>query len=245
MGSKGKRLLIKWIMVGLVIAVVLGISYYFLETYTVKTVYVEGNIHYTEDEIRGMVMEGALGNNSLYLSMKYKNKGVENIPFVDVMNVEVLSPDTIKIVVYEKALAGYIEFLDTYIYFDRDGYVVESSGIKTAGVPQIAGLSFDFAVLGEKLPVADEAVFESIMTITKLLSKYELNSDKIYFRSGNEIVLFFGDIRVALGKAVGLEDKIMAIPTFLEGLEGKKGTLRLENYSEEEKLTVFEAEDVM
>ena len=245
MQSKGKRLLIKWIAVGFVIAVVLGVSYYFLDTYTIKTVYVEGNIHYTEDEIKEMVMEGAMGNNSLFLSMKYKNKGVENIPFVDVMNVEILSPDTIKIMVYEKALAGYIEFLDTYIYFDRDGYVVESSGIKTAGVPQIAGLNFDYAVLGQRLPVADEEVFESIMTITKLLGKYELSSDKIYFRSGDEIVLFFGDIKVALGKAIDLEDKIMAIPTFLEGLEGKRGTLRLENYSEEEKLTVFEAEDVM
>ena len=245
MRSKGNRLLIKWIIVLIIIASVLGVSYYFLNTYTIKAVYVEGNIHYTQEEIKEMVMEGALGNNSLYLSLKYKNKGVENIPFVDVMDVEILSPDTIKIVVYEKALAGYIEFLDTYIYFDRDGYVVESSGVKTAGVPQIAGLTFDYAVLGQKLPVEDEEIFESIMTITKLLTKYEINADKIYFRSGGEIVLFFEDIKVALGKAQHLEDKIMAIPTFLKELEGKKGTLRLENYSEEEKMTVFEAEEVM
>lgn len=242
MRNRNNRLLIKWIVIGIVIAACLGVSYYYLDTYTVSTVHVEGNIHYTDEEIKDMVMEGVLGNNSLYLSAKYKDKGVENIPFVDVMDVEILAPDTIKIVVYEKALAGYIEFLDTYIYFDRDGYVVESSSVKTVGVPQIAGLSFDYAVLGEKLPVADEEVFESIMTITKLLGKYELISDKIYFRGGKEIVLFFGDIKVALGKATSLEDKIMAIPTFLKELEGKKGTLRLENYSEEEKMTVFEAE---
>ena len=117
-------------------------------------------MHYTEDQIKSFVMEGFLGNNSLYLSLKYKNKGVENIPFVDVMDVSILSPDTIKITVYEKALAGYVKYLDTYLYFDKDGYVVESSSIKTVGVPQITGLEFDHIVLGEPLPVEDQTVFD-------------------------------------------------------------------------------------
>ena len=90
--------------------------------YTVRTVYVEGNVHYTEDEIMEIVMSGPLGDNSLYLSLKYRDRGIQDIPFVDVMNVSILAPDTIKITVYEKALAGYVKYLDTYMYF----------GIKTA-----------------------------------------------------------------------------------------------------------------
>ena len=96
-------------------AAVLGAGYYIRAAYTVRTVYVEGNVHYTEDEIKAIVMDGFLGDNSLYLSLKYKNKGIEGIPFVDVMNVEVLTPDTIKIIVYEKALTGYVSYLDAYI----------------------------------------------------------------------------------------------------------------------------------
>ena len=95
--------------------------------YTIQTVYVEGNVHYTEDEIKAIVMDGFLGDNSLYLSLKYKNKGIEGIPFVDVVDVSILSPDTVKIIVYEKTLTGCVRYLDTYVYFDRDGYVVESS----------------------------------------------------------------------------------------------------------------------
>ena len=101
--------------------------------YTVRTVYVEGNVHYTEDEIMEIVMSGPLGDNSLYLSLKYRDRGIQDIPFVDVMNVSILAPDTIKITVYEKALAGYVKYLDTYMYFDKDGYVVESSGRAAAG----------------------------------------------------------------------------------------------------------------
>ncbi len=141
MRQKKKR---KWPIVLMVLtcvsAVVLGAGYYVLGTYTIQNVYVEGNIHYTREQIQDIVMDGPLGNNSLYLSLKYRNRGVEDIPFVDVMDVSILSPDTIKITVYEKALAGYVAYMDSYMYFDKDGYVVESSRVKTDGVPQITGL---------------------------------------------------------------------------------------------------------
>lgn len=188
-------------------------------------------------------MDGPLGNNSLYLSLKYKNKGIEDIPFVDVMDVSILSPDTIRITVYEKALAGYVEYMDSFMYFDKDGYVVESSQIRTEGVPQITGLQFSSCTLGQKLPVEREDIFAGIMDLTKLLSKYELSPDRIYFRDYTEITLYFGDVRVALGAGNDLEEKLMVLPTFLENLEGKKGVLRMENYNIDAKTTVFEMDE--
>ena len=104
--SKGKRAIRLLAVAAVLTAVILGAGYYIRSTYTVRTVYVEGNVHYTEDEIKEIVMDGLLGDNSLYLSLKYRNKGIEGIPFVDVMDVSVLAPDTIKITVYEKMLTG-------------------------------------------------------------------------------------------------------------------------------------------
>lgn len=228
-----KRRGMKLLVVLVIAAGILGGGYYVLGTYTVKNVYVEGNVHYTEEEIKAIVMDGPFGNNSLYLSMKYENKGVENIPFVDVMDVSILSPDTVKITVYEKALAGYVKYLDTYMYFDKDGCVVESSSVKTVGVPQITGLTFDHIVLGEPLPVENTEVFNTILNLTKLLNKYELTADKIYFHSSNEITIYFGDVKVALGKEdASMEDKIMLLPGFLPDLKGKSGILQMENYEE-------------
>lgn len=228
-----KRVGIKILVAAVVVAALFGVAYYVIHTYTVKTVYVEGNVHYTEEEIKSFVMDGPLGNNSLYLSMKYKNKGVENIPFVDVMDVSILAPDTVKITVYEKALAGYVKYLDTYMYFDKDGYVVECSDVRTAGVPQITGLTFDHMVLGELLPIENPEVFGTILNLTKLLNKYELTADKIYFHTSGDITVYFGDVRVTLGAdQTGLEDKIMLLPNFLKELEGKSGTLQMEKYDE-------------
>lgn len=239
--SKRKRIII-WLAVLLgIMAVILGGAFYIWKTYTIRTVYVEGNVHYTQEEIQNIVMSGPLGDNSLYLSFKYRNKGVENIPFVDVMDVSILSPDTIKIKVYEKALAGYVKYLDTFMYFDKDGCVVECSNVKTVGIPQIAGLTFDHMVLGEMLPVENPEVFNRIMDITRLLAKYELTADKIYFHSSGDITIYFGSVKVALGSdGKYQEDKVMHLPELLQKVEGRSGTFRMENYSEDNTNITFE-----
>lgn len=231
--KKGKTFLKILLILIFVMALCCGAAYYVLTTYKVENVYVEGNVHYTQEEIKNFVMSGRLGDNSLYLSVKYKNKDITDIPFVDVMNVDILSPDTIKITVYEKALAGYVSYMDSCMYFDKDGYVVESSTVKTVGVPQITGLSFDHVVLGEPLIEDNPEIFEDILDVTKLLNKYDITADKIYFHSTGEITVYFGDVKVSLGAADDtLEDKIMLLPVFLPELEGKKGTLQMEEYDE-------------
>lgn len=164
-----------------VVAAALGGVCYVLQTHTVRTVYVEGNLHYTKEEIQDMVMKGSLGNNSLYLSFAYKDKQITDIPFIASLSVQVLSPDTVKIQVFEKSLAGYVEYLNHYMYFDKEGIVVESSAIRTEGVPQITGLTFDYVVLNQPLPVEDSNIFYTILNVTKILTKNNLNAERIYF----------------------------------------------------------------
>lgn len=224
-------------------AAVFGLCFYLITAYKVTTVYVDGNIHYSNEEVMNMVMTGWLGDNSLYLAMKYKNKGIEGIPFVEKMDVNVLSPDTIRINVYEKALAGYIEYLGRYIYFDKDGIAVESSDMRTKGIPQVTGLDFGYVVLYEPLPVEEEEIFKNILNITQLLGKYELAADKIFFDSDAALTLFFGDVRVNLGKSKILDEKMMRLQYILPELEGKKGTLSMENMDEEDKNVTFHSDE--
>ena len=243
MYNSGRKIKIFIILLLVLGAALTGGIYYIRETYTVRTVYVDGNLHYTEEEIRDIVMEGPLGDNSLYLSLKYKNRGIAGVPFVDVMDVSILTPDTIRITVYEKAVIGYIRYMDTYMYFDKDGYVVESSSVKTAGIPQITGLVFDHMVIGEALSVDNPEVFGDILNVTKLLNKYELAADKIYFQTSGEITLYFGEVKIALGNdSRYLEDKLMLLPEFLPRLEGETGTLQMEKYDDDAGKYTFKPE---
>lgn len=209
------------------IAAVLGILYFLLDRYTIHTVYVEGNLHYTTDEIKEIVMEGPLGGNSLYLSLKYKNKGVDDIPFIDAMDVKILSPDTIRITVYEKALAGYVLYLGRYMYFDKDGTIVESSDIKTVGIPQITGLEFEHIVVGKELPVEDTAIFNKILDVTQVLEKYGLVADRLYFNSAKELTIYFGQVRVVVGEEGLPNEKAALLKNLLPKVEGKSGVLKL------------------
>lgn len=215
-----------------VLTVILGIIYFILITCKVDKVIVEGNKHYSAQEIKMMVMNGPYADNSVYLSLKYKNQDIENIPFIEKMNVKVLSKDSIKISVYEKALAGYVEYLGRYMYFDKDGIIVEASKVKTKGIPMVSGLHFDHVILYEKLPVEDDTIFQNILMITQLLNKYDVIADKIYFDDEYHVTLSYNKVKVMLGEMNNLDEKMMQLPYILPELEGKSGTLDMENYTE-------------
>lgn len=234
-----EKVLIALAVVCLIAAILVITVLCLLEIYKVKTVYVEGNVHYSSSEIRDMVMVGDLGDNSIYLSLKYKNKTIEDVPFISAMNVEIVSPDTIKITVYEKSLAGCVEHLGEYMYFDRDGMVVECSPNMTEGVPVVTGLSFESVVLYEPLPVANEEVFEMILTISQLYKKYEMEAQMIQFTTGGNIIVHTDGIKAAMGKGENIDDKVMTLASIMPDLLGQAGTVKLENYTKDSKNVIF------
>lgn len=238
--DRGKRTLILSAAFLFILAVLIAGYIYIIQNYTVTTVYVDGNVHYTNEEIMDMVMGGRFGNNSLFLSLKYKDKGMENIPFIQAMDVTIEAKDTIRITVYEKALAGYVSYLGQYIYFDKDGIVVETSTEKTAGIPQVTGLKFDHVILHERLPVEKVEVFDEILNITQRLDKYSMSADRIYFDSDYQVTLVFGEAKVALGLDGYMDEKIMKLQYILPNLIGEKGTLDMREYSEDTKSYSFE-----
>lgn len=240
---KKKKFLIVCSVILFVLLVLFFCINYLLTAFRIENVLVEGNIHYTNEEIEAYVLKGDYSNNSLYISHKYKDKGVEDIPFVETIDVKVISRDTIKITVYEKTLAGYIAYLGRYIYFDKDGIVVESSLVKTQGVPEVVGVDFEYVILHEKLPAKDDELFKKVLDVTKLMSKYGVDAEKMYFADDGRIVLYKNEITINLGKEDNLDIKIMNLPSILINLEGKKGTLRMENYDEGTKRVSFEVKD--
>lgn len=240
--GKGKRTLILSVTLFLLLTILIAGYEYIIHNYTVTTVYVEGNVHYTNEEIMEMVMGGRLGNNSLFLSLKYKDKGMEDIPFIQAMDVEIEAKDTIRIIVYEKALAGYVSYLGRYVYFDKDGIVVETSMEETPGIPQVTGLSFDHVILHEPLPVERPEVFDEVLNITQQLARYSMSADRIYFDPEYQVTLMFGEAKVALGDDQYIDEKIMKLQYILPDLIGKKGTLNMREYSEDTKSYSFEQE---
>lgn len=222
-----------------IIFLILLVIYYLLVNYKVENVYVEGNEHYTAEQVKNIVEKGRFGDNSIFLSLKYTNKSVTGIPFIEKMDVDVLDKNSIKITVYEKTLAGYVEYLGKYMYFDKDGVIVESSNLKTYGIPLVTGLTFDHFVMYEPLPVENDTIFQDILNMTQMLNKYGIEPDKINYDSDYNMTLYFDNVRVSLGTDELLEEKIQRIQAIVPELEGASGILMMDNYSSNKQNITF------
>lgn len=236
-----QRALLKIIIISSVITVLCVAVLVIKIMFTVTNIEVVGNEHYTAEEIQNFVIKNERDKNSIFLNMKYnKRKNIEDIPFIERMDVKILSPNKIRIEVYEKALAGYVEYLGHYMYFDREGIIVESSSRQIEGIPFVAGLDFDYIKLHEKLPVDDDRIFATILTITQLLSKYNIKTDMIYFNNDEEITLHFGETRVLIGSNKYIDEKINELSLVLPKLPEYSGVLHMENYTGEGGKFTFE-----
>ncbi len=227
------------LIVGTVIAVIFAVLLFIYVFFKVRTVTVEGSTRYTNEQIAGFVMTGFLGDNSLVLSMRYRDKTVRDVPFIEKMDVAVVSHDAIHIKVYERSIAGYIDYLGRYIYFSREGTVVESSDERLTDIPEIVGLKFDSITLYQKLPLEDNSIFARVLNTTQLLQKYDLQADKIYFDDNGKMSIYFGNIRVSVGGEDYMDEKISNISRILPSLADKKGTLEMAQYTPDTKYITF------
>ena len=136
---KKKKINFKWIIAGIAAFVAIFSVLIAVGIFRVDKVEVTGNSYYTEAEIEKLVM--GENRNSLYLVFLYDYLDGKDIPFVDSVEVSMVSPSHVKIRVYEKTLIGYVEYMGSNLYFDKDGTVVESSTEVLEGVPCIKCLN--------------------------------------------------------------------------------------------------------
>ena len=100
------------------------------------------------------------------------------------------------------------------------------------------GLDFKQVVLYEPLPV-DSSVFQNILSLSNLLKKYSINADKMLYESDLDVVLYLGNVRVRLGNASNLEEKINCLSGMQSGLQGLSGVLYLDSYDPDGSNTTF------
>ena len=122
--------------------------------------------------------------------------------------------------------------MNSYMYFDKDGIIVESANEALLGVPLVTGLKFGQIILYQKLPLEKEEIFPEILALTQILTMNEMQVDRIEFGPYDEITLYMGDLEVLLGSGGNLNDKISELNSMLPQLEGHGGILHLEEYDD-------------
>lgn len=231
---KKRRKIGLYILLMLILLIAAGV-FIVMNVFTVENVVVEGNELYSSTQIENMVLNDEYSWNSLYVDLKYRFVDIGEVPFVDTMEVSLDNPHTVHIKVYEKGMLGYlyINSIGQNAYFDKDGFVVETSTEVIDGVPKITGISCEEVVLYEKLQLENSDILRDLLNLTQTLKKYNLLPDEIQYDSNMEPVLYYGTIQVKIGSEDNLSQKVVRLSIILPQLDGLSGTLHLETWTPE------------
>ncbi len=231
---KKRRKIGLYILLILILLIAAGV-FIVMNVFTVENVVVEGNELYSSTQIENMVLNDEYSWNSLYVDLKYRFVDIGEVPFVDTMEVSLDNPHTVHIKVYEKGMLGYlyINSIGQNAYFDKDGFVVETSTEVIDGVPKITGISCEEVVLYEKLQLENSDILRDLLNLTQTLKKYNLLPDEIQYDSNMEPVLYYGTIQMKIGSEDNLSQKVVRLSIILPQLDGLSGTLHLETWTPE------------
>ena len=186
--EKGKISLIKKLFIFiLVIIAIWGILH--TRLFGVKNIVIINNNHLTEEEI--ISMSGVNQGDNIYKrsSKEIKDSLFENA-YIEDATIKKKLPNTIEINIVERNINYMIQFSDTYVYLNNQGYMLEQTTEK-ANVPIIVGLSTDqnSVVIGSRLNTDDLSKMNKIIKICELakvnelsefISKIDISNEKNY-----------------------------------------------------------------
>lgn len=229
----------------LIVVLLIAIAFLIIwNVFTVKNVTVVGNELYSSEQIEDMVLNDEYSWNSLYVVLKYQLMGTGDVPFVDTMEISLEDPHSIQISVYEKGILGcfYIETIGQYAYFDKDGFVVETSTEEIKDVPKVTGITCEEVVLYEQLPLEQEGLLKNLLNLSQILKKYDLLPQEIHYDENLEPTLTYYGSKVVIGSDEYLSQKIVRLSEILPQLSGLYGTLYLDTWTPDTTDIVYKRE---
>lgn len=192
---------------------------------------VYGNNQCTEEEVANMIFENTDDTRFLYAWFKEKTKPHRELARLESYELKFDGIQTAEIIVKENKMIGCVNYMESYLYFDKNGLVVKSTVEPIDEIPQVEGFIFRKITLNETLQTDPEDIFQGIVQITQSLDRREITAEKILFDPGKKFFsIQIGDIRVILGSEKYLDEKITELKGILSVLTDRKGILHLEDY---------------
>lgn len=226
--SKRTKYLIRFIT-GIVIIGIL--AWFFISGYRLEAIEIKGLTRYSEEEFLTMISGKTARKNTLLFRLEQKKNGQKKIPYIEKYEVKAVGNKQISIRVYEKILVGCVNVMGQYMYFDKDGYVTETSTELLEGIPLVKGLEFDRIVLYEPLKIQKSELYDVILNITKLVNEYNLPVVSITFDKKGEVQMETETLSVALGKRSAYDLQIQKLADIIPSLGDRKLYLDLSGYN--------------
>lgn len=230
--TKEIGLSVKQMIMILLVLAAMAVLVWSYNLYRLKNITIDGLSRYTEAEFIDKLESGFLTTITPFFCLS-DSFAQQEIPFVERYEIDYVDRQSARILVHEKRVTGCVIIMGRYMFFDKDGIVVETSTAPVNGIPVITGLEFDEIVLYQKLNVQKQSLFDTILQITRLIEQNNITINEISFNSNYEVTLYLENLTVLLGKRTSYDESINALSGILASIQGKTGTLDMRNYSRE------------
>ena len=225
---KKKRRILK---IAALIAIITGIIIFTLVSpiFNITNIEISGNETINESTIESLSGKQK-GKNIFQINKKEIINSIKENAYIDSVLVKRKLPGTLQIAVSERKIAYQVKVINSYVYLDYKGYILENSS-KTANVPTISGFSTDQDTLLNKKKISNEDIKRYMNTLFKIMESAKNAEiwDKINTITirNNEYILDLNkeDKKVYLGKATDLTNSMMYVKVILEKEKGNKGEI--------------------
>lgn len=144
-----------------------------------------------------------------------KNNYVKDVSFKKTL------PHTLVINVEEYRVRGYIPYMNSYLYIDEEGRVLDSRPDMIKQLPIVTGLKFDSFTIGEVLQTDNPQTYKAVKDMSTLFTNYELLSDviKVDVSDTENIHLYVDKVDVKFGSFDNANDKILTLNEILKQMD--------------------------
>ena len=200
--------------------------------FDIKEINVNGISKLTKEEVIS-ISQIPINTNIFALNkLKAKYRLLEN-SYIEDVYIKREYPSTITINIKEKVPTFMIQFANSYIYLNNQGYMLEVS-TEALPLPTLLGIKTDLSNVkpGKRLDVEDLKKFNKLIQIMDISRNFELDTliTRIDITDTSNYTVYIDSEgkTVYLGDAVDLNTKILHLKEILNQNKGKAGEIFLD-----------------
>lgn len=227
--KKKKQLpILKMLVVVLLIAIA-TIFAFVSPIFSIQNIKVTGNTKIDSKTIESL-SKLKIGDNIFQNNKTKIANNIKQEAYIDKVEIERHLPSTIEIIIKERKIKYQIKAVDSYVYIDNQGYILEISNKKTT-VPIIIGMVTEQNDLLNREKLLDDDT-ETLNTLARIInSAKSIRIDNlitsINVKDKNQYILTLNSEKkeIYLGDASNLADKMSYIEIILKKEKKNKGKI--------------------
>jgi len=185
--------------------------------FEIRQIEIIGNNTVCADDILGH-MQLQTGQNMLAFSASAVRAQINQLPFVQQVDVVREFPDKVVITVAERTPVANIRVAHsaTYLLIDDAGMVLESASEPAPALPVAIGIDFASFAVGEYLDVEDNLVFRDMLRLYRLFTRYSFFPEIVDMSNPADIMFHTEYLNIFFGSMSDMDRKIQYISAIKE-----------------------------